>query len=620
MRWLNESLNRKFAAGTAAGLLVSSLVFLVLFLSLYRGQLEHERGTAAKQVTRLLQTSLENAMLKRDLSGLQDIVDRLGREDGIRGVMIANPRGDIRLATDPSRYGTPMAADAPSADNNTSARFIDDADGHPILRSVNPVRNKPVCEECHGPVATNPINGILYVDFDADPIRAQARATTLLLMGAGALIVLINLAGGWWFIRRFVIQPIGQLSTVSTRLSAGDLGARASVPGDDELSRLGGSFNRMAESLAHKIGELEEHKQFLQGLVDAIPEGIRVIDQDFRVVVANANYREQLGFGDGRVPPEHCYAATHAREAPCPESMITCPLREVTRTGSALRVVHRHTRSDAVQLDVELYAAPMRVVRDGVEQLFVVEAMRDLGQEIRFSHEQKLSDLGRLAAGVAHEIHNPLAAVSMAVHAADRAIGADPPELDEARDYLATVEQEMEKCIEVTERLLKLSVPAQGHEELISADGIITDTLKLLQWETQSGGVEVALEIEEAPLRVLGSDSDLRRAVLNLAQNALHAMPAGGTLTVRCRRCAGAVEIEVEDTGIGIDPANRMQIFEPFFSRRADGVHGTGLGLPIVKSIVESQGGTVSFDSEPGRGSRFRLSFPDADIDVEPLA
>ncbi len=619
MSWLDESLNRKFAAGTAAGLLVSSLVFLVLFVSLYRGQLEHQRTIAATQVTRLLQSSLENAMLKRDLGGLQEIVDRLGGEPGVRGVMIANARGDIRLATDPNLQGARLPLDSASL-SGTSARFIEDADGRPVLRSSNTVHNQPQCEECHGPVGTNPINGILYVDFDADPIREHARATTLLLMGAGALIVLINLAGGWWFIRRFVIQPVRHLSSVSERLSEGELGTRAALPGADELSRLGGAFNRMAESLGGKIAEIKEHEQFLQELVDAIPEGIRVIDQEFRVVLSNASYRAQLGFDEDRLPPEHCYSATHARDAPCPESLITCPLREVTRNGAPLRVVHRHTRLDGTPLDVELYAAPMRVVRDGAEQLLVVEAMRDLDQEVRFSHEQKLSELGRLAAGVAHEIHNPLASVRMALHAAEQAVSAQPPDPDEAREYLTLVDQEVDKCIEVTERLLKLSVPALGHDQLVRVDRVVADTLKLLQWEAETRGVAIDLALDEPPLRILGSDSELRMSVLNLAQNALHAMPNGGKLAIRCQRRAGDIEIRVEDTGIGIDPADRIQIFEPFFSRRADGIRGTGLGLSIVKSIVESHGGTLSFDSEPGRGTRFVIALPAADIHAEVIA
>ena len=111
MHWLRSRLNRKFALGTAGGLLASSLIFLVLFLALYRGELADERAAAAEQVNQLLQTSLENAMLKRDLEGLRVIVDRLGQQPGIEAVFITNPAGEIRFASDPALLGGLQSTD-----------------------------------------------------------------------------------------------------------------------------------------------------------------------------------------------------------------------------------------------------------------------------------------------------------------------------------------------------------------------------------------------------------------------------------------------------------------------------------------------------------------------------
>lgn len=614
MRWLEQRLSTKFTAGTAAGLLASSLVFLVLFIGLYRGQLERERTDAAGQVARLLQTSLENAMLKRDLDGLRDIVERVGRQEGIQGVMLANPQGLVRLATDPAAVGQTMALD-PELTTGPHTRFVQAVDGRALLRSINAVRNQPICEECHGPVERQPINGILYVDFDADRIRAQARATTLLLMGAGAIIVLLNLTGGWWFIRRYVIRPVEHLSAVSLRLAEGDLDARARPESRDELGALGRRFNQMAEGLQAKIREVEYKEQFLQRLVDAIPDGIRVIDQDYRVVLANQTYRSQLGLGEDQPPPALCHAATHARLTPCPETLITCPLAEIGRTGRPLRTVQRHLRADGRPMDVEVYAAPMTVSVQGQARLLVVESIRDLEAEVRFSQEQRLSELGRLAAGVAHEIYNPLGSVRLALHAAERAARAEPPELAEIQEDLALVDHEVEQCIGVTERLLKLSMPPAVQEELVDLGAVVAETLKLLHWEAETRAVQIEFQTEDPPLRVLASDGDLRMVTLNLAQNACHAMPQGGRLTVRCAREQGEIRLAFEDTGVGIEPRDLVRVFEPFFSRRADGVRGTGLGLAITKSIVESHGGRIGIESEPGQGCRVTVRFPDADGD-----
>ncbi len=169
----------------------------------------------------------------------------------------------------------------------------------------------------------------------------------------------------------------------------------------------------------------------------------------------------------------------------------------------------------------------------------------------------------------------------------------------------------------MTERLLKLSVPATIHPELVCLERVADDNLRLLQWEAETTGVEIHRDFPPGSFRVLASDSELRMATLNLCQNALHAMPKGGTLSVSLGREAGKVLLHFEDTGIGIPPSNLQRIFEPFFSRRADGVRGTGLGLAITKDIVNRHGGTIAISSVLGQGTRVSLGFPDADAEVE---
>lgn len=618
------SLSRKFALGTAAGLLASSLVFLILFVGLFRQQLEEQRADAATQVSQLLQISLENAMLRHDLDGLREIVHGLGRQPSVASVAIANPQGEIRFASDPQRLGHHLAPEPAALPQTLMMKGLD---GRSVLRSINPVRNREACQECHGPTAEHPINGVLYVDYDADSIRHQARRTTLLLMGAGSLIVLLNLAGGWWFMGRYVLRPVAHLAHASARLSEGDLSVRTIPTGNDELTALGRTINHMAETLEHKMAELGEKEQFLQQLVDAIPDGVRVIDPDFRVLLTNAAYRRQLaplatmapGSVSAPVPdvgPDlaaPCYAQTHGQDGPCPETLITCPLRQVLRTGDPLRVVERHRRIDGTWLDVETYAAPVTLTRNGEARKLVVESIRDLGQEVRFSHEQRLSELGRLAAGVAHEIYNPLGSVRLALHAAQSAVRAQLPDQAQIDECLCLVDHEVDACIQVTQRLLRLSVPAPDHQELVDVGEAVCDTLRLLAWEAADQGVTVRTELPKTRLRILATDSELRLAVLNLAQNALHAMPNGGTLTVVSTASAGRVEIAFTDTGVGIDPADLARIFQPFFSRRADGVAGTGLGLSITKTFAAAHGGGISVESNLGQGSRFTLYFPDAD-------
>ncbi len=608
MHWLANGLNRKFAVGTAAGLLISSLVFLMLYIGLYRNELAQERAAAAEQVSNLLQTSLENAMLKRDLDGLRFIVRQLGSQRAVQRVFITNPRGEVRFSSDPQALGAQQAPPVEAA--GPSSEFSVDASGDEVLRSINPVRNKPACIECHGTVSDNPLNGILYVDYHAASIRNKARRTTLLLMGSGALIVLINLAGGWWFMRRFVLQPIALLGAASTRLAEGDLATRAKLAGTDEFAQLGRNFDAMAAKLESTFDELRHQEAFLQSLIDAIPDGLRVIDSDFRIRLTNRAYRYQLGMDTHTAVGDTCHQSTHGLAEPCAPTLHTCPVVELRDRNEAVKVLHRHTRSDGSTMDVEIYAAAMDATRDARQQRLIVESIRDLAPQVQYSQEQKLSELGRLAAGVAHEIHNPLSSVRLALHASRQLLERDPSNLQAIEEYLLLVDREVDKCIEVTERLLKLSAPPASAEELVDVNSVVHETLSLLRWEAEND--QITLEVDEEPgLRILATDSELRMLTLNLVQNAFHAMPKGGRVTIGVKRDHGRIRLVFADTGAGIATEDLPHIFDPFFSRRADGSHGTGLGLSITRNIVEKFDGSIHVESELGKGTRFIVMFPD---------
>jgi len=126
----------------------------------------------------------------------------------------------------------------------------------------------------------------------------------------------------------------------------------------------------------------------------------------------------------------------------------------------------------------------------------------------------------------------------------------------------------------------------------------------------------VRLNQPDASIRISGDEGELRQVLVNLLQNAIHAMPQGGQLDVEVVRERGSIRISVSDTGVGIAPDLMPLIFLPFYSRRADGRRGTGLGLSIAKSMVELRGGRISATSEPGKGSRFDVVWPDVDASL----
>lgn len=619
-KWISSSLSRKLLVGLAASLAITSFVFVLLFVGLYRTQLERERGAASAQVNRLLQVSLENAMLKRDLPGLREIVERLGRQEDIRNVMIINPSGEVRFASSEKSLGRQLAAaqlaEAPfhssMAELPQMAWFSASNGGVDILRSVNPIRNKPICSECHGPVSQNPINGVLIVDHDAGNIRKGAMMGAAMLSGVGAAVLILTLLGSWAFMRRFVIHPIDRLMAATRSLASGDLDARTDHSGSDELARLSGTFDMMAARLQQSVGNLQESEDFLQSLIDKLPDGLRVIDEDYTVVMANDAYCRQLAADHKSVVGRPCYAA-HGRDEPCPPTLITCPFHAMPDDNGPLKCIHRHVRSDGSEFHVEIMAARLETSRDGKRRSLIVEEIRDLEQRVRFSHEQRLAELGQLATGVAHEIHNPLASVRLGLHSFLKRIHEDDDDMAGARRYLKAVDGEVDKCIEVTQRLLSLSVPPSPHIQLVSFTKIVPEVVSLLIHEARKSKIELDVDLGPEDLRVLATDSELRMLTLNLIQNAFHAMPGGGRLTILGRIEGDAVKIEFADTGVGILPEDMERVYQPFFSKRADQIEGTGLGLTISKAIIERYNGTLEFRSTPGEGTTFIVTMPLAD-------
>jgi signal transduction histidine kinase len=624
------SLRHKFLLGTAAGLVTLSLALVGLAAALYQHQLTQERSQASREINQLLQAALENAMLKRDLAGLHEIVTQMGRQHGVRGAMIVAPNGEIRFASDPAQLGQifPLQAngvclDCPpqTAPVTLNTQFTLDAKGREVMRSFNPVANKPACTGCHGTAQTQPINGVLVVDYDAVPIRRQAILSAISLAGMGGVLLLATLLGGAWFIHRYVLLPVARLSDASRALSEGRMESRSHLMGHDELANLGHTFDQMAENLQNLIRRTREQEAFLQALVDAIPDGIRVIDsENFSIVLDNQAYRDQIG-----LPPAQshagtpCHLSSQGRTTPCPPSMVCCPVHEIGHNGQPCKSLMKFSRQAGGERQVEVFAAPLRAQVEGVEKRFIVESSRDLAKLLKFSQEQKLAEMARLATGVAHEIHNPLASIRLALHAMLRATEQDAERLAVIREYLHMVDGEIDRCIDVTERLLKLGITPQATAQLVAVNPSVEDTLSLLAWEAGEDKVAISTQLEIPTPRVMATDSELRAVVLNLAQNALHAMPNGGSLRVTTQHDGEQVEIVFEDSGVGITAEDAPHVFDPFFSHRADGQNGTGLGLSICRSIVEGYGGKIEFDSQPGRGSRFVVRLPEASTRIPGL-
>jgi len=222
-----------------------------------------------------------------------------------------------------------------------------------------------------------------------------------------------------------------------------------------------------------------------------------------------------------------------------------------------------------------------------------------------------IATIGLLANGVAHEIHNPLASIRLALQASLRGLAQGDMDSAELVHYLKLVDSQIDRCVATTERLMQMSHPPGDALVPVQLVTAIDDTVILLGEEARMRQVEIHFEHPEHPIWIQGDNAELRQVFVNLLHNAMHAMKQGGEVRVEIETSnASLVLIRVSDTGAGIPPENLSRIFLPFFSRRADGQAGMGLGLAVCKSIIDRCGGTIAVASELGKNSVFTITLP----------
>ncbi len=477
-----------------------------------------------------------------------------------------------------------------------------------VLLTVNHINSNPACPDCHHWMS-NHLQEILLVNGQI--LQHNLFKNGLTIIGFSTLLILFILFILYWFVQKQLLFPLKQLLQIVQSASTLPASARDTSP--NELMTLSTYIHQLSDQLQTSVCLGQEQKKFFQSLIDAIPDGIRIIDQNYRIVAANHAYHQQLGLGKNTFEQTPlCHLSSYARQTPCPPTLMTCPLHEIKHPGHSIKLLTEHVRADGSKLQVEIGAAMMEVNLHKQQQKFIVESVRDLSQTIQFSHEQKLASLGQLAAGVAHDINNPLSSIRLALQASLRILTHSTPNLSQITDYLLLVDKQIDKCILVTQRLLKLAAPSTEQRQLISLNEVILDTIALLAFESKEQNISIGANFNDQLHRILAVETDIRMLIFNLLQNALNAMPQGGEVNITARTKEDIIQLSVKDTGTGIHPSILNNIFEPFFSHRTQGKKGSGLGLAICKSIIERYHGRIEVLQTHAPGCEFLITLPNA--------
>jgi PAS domain S-box-containing protein len=359
-----------------------------------------------------------------------------------------------------------------------------------------------------------------------------------------------------------------------------------------------------APSVAADRAALDASDAKYRGLLESLPLMLVHSDRNLRLLYATPAVREQSGYDLAEVADPQAWAShVHADDQERARAMAADALADRPSRGEL-----RYTAKDGSQKTVFAIAQPYR--QDG-EVVGVTTLMLDVTRERELEREleraQRLESIGRLSSGVVHDFNNLL---SVIVTLTELARGALPPDHAAAAD-LTRVLAAAAQAAELAGQLLSYGRRGPPTVQRAEVDEAVRRTLELLRGSLSST-IQVATDLAAADLVVRVEETQLRQVALNLCLNARDAMPDGGRLTVQTAAEADGVRLTVADDGCGMSGEVRARIFDPFFSTKP---RGSGLGLAVVRRIVEGAGGRVEATSEPGRGARFDVWLPAAHED-----
>jgi two-component system nitrogen regulation sensor histidine kinase NtrY len=425
------------------------------------------------------------------------------------------------------------------------------------------------------------------------------------------LITLVFLFASIWVgltLARRITIPIAALAESTRRIRSGDLAARVDAQASDELGVLVDSFNDMAAGLEGARGallrsndelqafnqRLEHERRLLATVLESVTTGVLAIDAEGRVSVCNPAARSLLRLPEGEVTIESLRR---------PELGALLGMIENARRGGAPGSPREVTLgSEEGERRLEVSLRPLSPVAAGGGWVLAIE------DTTHVAREQKLAAWSEVARRVAHEIKNPLTPIRLSAERIAKRLRAGGPDLAETIERgTSVIVEEVNFLKSLVDEFSRYSRLPQMRPEPTDLTSLARSAVRLFEGARE--GIAFRVESDLGHREVTLDPDQIKRALINLIDNALEACGARGVITVRLSEKAGCVTMEVADTGRGVPPRDRDKLFLPDFTTKG---RGTGLGLAIVSRIVADHNGTIRVEENRPRGARFIIDLPAA--------
>jgi signal transduction histidine kinase len=451
----------------------------------------------------------------------------------------------------------------------------------------------------------------------------RAAGTVLVALAVSSLFAML--------LSQWLLRPIHVIQSGLVRLGRGELDVRLDLP-EQEFRDLGSSFDAVSQQLSAMgrgaaepgTAVVRQASPDLESVMDNLEDAVALFSPRGEVIFSNAAMNALHTGPIGSLPASH-------------------PVRQIVERTLAGRKSQGPVSLSLPPKDGGEKRTAEADGSDGTERLVISHAITDAGGRFlgamlvarnlaylsqvhsTLNYSRKLAALGRLMAGVAHEVKNPLNAMTIhlellkqklsrqLVAAGDVPLGTAAPALAAGPDvtkHVDVISKEIRRLDEVVNGFLKFARPEELKLQPVRIATLISDVATTAATEAERRGITLTADCPESLPAINADPGMLGQALLNLALNGCQAMPDGGTLKIGCRTGARrTVEVTVEDTGVGIPPEHLGRIFDLYFTTKEK---GSGIGLSMVYRIVQLHDGEVEVQSTPGRGTRFRLIFPQA--------
>ena len=601
-----------------SGLAAAMVASLVMNESLSRGKLI--ALAIYQRAFEVVPASSDPYIGLRDDPGLRSILQSSLYGESLTGASVIDRAGIVVASSDTALVGRPLP---PSEDLE------------PIVKA-GPVRQLQVIYSTEG--RTLEVRQPLILDDEPfGEIRVGVSTllmrsalsgwlTQTLIVAVVALIVAVIVAG---LLAERLLRPIHVIRSGLTRLGRGEFGVTLDLPPGDEFGELGSFFNTVSQQLSADRSALAGQKANLQVAVEHLEDAVALINPAGELLFSNP-----------------------AMQATFATDTIGKPIATLLPVGHPARTIIEETLAShqsrgpvqaALQEDVELLMMTQMITGTSGELVGVLLVARNLAYMSRvqsmLAYSRKLVALGRLTAGIAHEVKNPLNAMiihlellrtkirSAAQAAQPQAVAAAgtgtlglagaapvaaalPPAAQSALEHVEVIESEIRRLDGVVQGFLKFTRPEDLRLAPVHVPDLLAAIQPIVEPEAKKNGVKVSMECPVSIPAVNGDAGMLRQVFLNLAINACQAMPQGGSLRIKCAPLSHQrVEVRVEDTGVGIAKEHLSKIFDLYFTTKD---HGTGIGLSMVYRIVQLHDGEIEVESTQGRGTTFRVLLPQA--------